>query len=162
MAGNRHHCATRSGQGFTLAELVVCLSIIAVVSLVAVPRFANALARTRAQSAAQRLAADIDAVRRTARTTATARTLLFDVAADTYHVVGMADPDRPSQTYLIKLREEPYNADLASVSAGGDSMLVFDAFGAPDTAASVLIVVGQWQWTVDVAARTGIVTVTSN
>ena len=71
----------------------------------------------------------------------------------------MKDIDRPSLTYTVKLAETPYSARITSASFGGDSDLVFNGFGIPDSGGTVVIRVGSYTKTITTEANTGKVTI---
>ena len=79
----------------------------------------------------------------------------FDVATNSYRLVGMTDPDRSATEYRVSLSEEPYSANIVSASFGGDAEIIFDGWGAPDSGGSVLVQVGNHQKTIDVSPDTG-------
>src|SRR5690606_27031377 len=60
-------------RGFSLLELVMVLTIIAILAAIATPRYANAMARYRADLAARRIAADLLLAQRLARTESRSR-----------------------------------------------------------------------------------------
>src|SRR5688500_9245400 len=62
---------TRAALGFTLIEIVMVLFIMAIVAAMAAPRYSQAIARYRLESAAGRVAADLEYARALARSTST-------------------------------------------------------------------------------------------
>lgn len=151
----------RPGRAFTLVELVLVTVIVAIFASIAVPRYANFVAQQRADAAAGRIKTDLALARRQARFSSTARTVTFDVGADSYTLVGMEDPDHPAQTYQVNIAAEPYNARITSVDFNGDTQLTFDGYGTPvDTGGTpvsgkVTVQAGDYQRvvTVDVNGR---------
>lgn len=135
----RQSHAEITARAFTLVELMVVMAIIATLALMAVPRFNNALGPRRAEMAANRVAADLDYARRHARMTATTVAVRFEATNSAYTLVGVADPDHPTQTYIVKLGDDPYRAALGSIDLGGDTNLIFDGWGDADTRAAIAV-----------------------
>ncbi len=148
-----------SRAAFTVAELVFVLVIISIIAALAVPRYANAVARYRAELSAARIAADLTFARRYAKFNSTDLKIGFDAAADSYELSGVPDPDDGSPDYVVQLSEEPYGADLVSADVGTDGFLWFNGFGLPDGAATIRVQVGTYGSQVTVDAATGRVTV---
>ena len=146
---------------FTVLELVVALAIVAMFASLAVPRYANFFARQRAESAARRIAIDLALAQRRAKFASATQTVTFDVAADAYELVGMQDPDHPTQPYVISLSDKPYGATIDSADFPGKTskVIVFDGYGMPDGGGTVVVEVGSYQWTITVDAQTGRATV---
>ena len=115
---------------------------------VAVPRYANSLALQRTDAAVRRIVADLNLVQRRARLTGKQQTVTFDVAGDTYSVGDLQDPDHPANPYVVNLSKPPYDAAIVSVDFGGDTALVFDGYGTPDSGGSIVIEVGRYQQTI--------------
>ena len=145
-------------RAFSLMELVVVLAIIAIAAAIAAPRYANAIARYRAETAARRVAADLAYARALAQQTSSNQTVAFDPATDVYTLAGVDDPDRPGQPYPVALAGRPYHADLAAASFGGAKSVTFDGFGTPSVGGTVTVRVGDYVYTLTVEAETGTVT----
>ena len=144
--------ASRHIPGFTLVELVFVMVLMAIVAGMALPRYANFLAHRRAEAAANRIASDIALAQRQAKFASSARTVTFDLAANSYTLVGIPHPDHPSQPYVVAMSDEPYAAVIVSADFGGDSTVVFNGYGMPDTSGSVVVRVGGYARTITVAA----------
>ena len=146
--------------GFSLVELVLVALIISVVAAIAVPRYANALARYRADAAARRVAADLQLARAEARSAGAARTLTFDVAAGALTINDVRPLNRgPGTTYRVLFGDEPYRAVLVTPDFGGDPAVTFDGYGNPDSGGSVWVRSGNSQRRVALSATTGLPTV---
>ncbi len=141
--------------GFSLVELVVVAAVLALLAALAIPRYARSVARWRAESAARRIAADIALAQRQARITSASQSIVFEVAGSAYTLVGMTHPDYPAQTYTVKLGAEPYLATVTSADFGGDSTLIFNGYGLPDSGGEVRISAGGLLYRVWVNADTG-------
>ncbi|NLS93371.1 MAG: prepilin-type N-terminal cleavage/methylation domain-containing protein [Planctomycetaceae bacterium] len=143
------------GGGFTLMELVIVTMIIGILSAVAAPRFAEALAEYRVEAAAAQIRSDLTEARLQAKITSAAQTVQFDDAAEAYTLVGVPDIDHPGQDRRILLLSR-FKASIDSVDCGGDAELAFDGYGIPDSSAEIVITCGNRQRTVTVAQETGL------
>ena len=146
-------------RALTLLELLMVMVIIGVITSIAVPRFAGAIANQRVEGAARRVVVDLALARRHAKTSTTSQTVSFNTVTNSYRLIGMTHPDHPDDEYKVWLSEEPYNATIVSAAFGGDAEIIFDGWGAPDSGGSVVVQVGSRQKTIDVDPDTGQVSV---
>jgi len=149
----------RSG-GFSLLEVALVLAILAIAAVMAVPRYARALTRYRVESAARRLAADLEYARTLAHDSSGTQTVTFNTAADTYTLTDLDDPDRPGLPYTVNLAGGPYRADLVSADFAGTVTITFDAYGTPDKGGSVRIAAGDYAFAIQVDSENGNITLT--
>jgi type IV fimbrial biogenesis protein FimT len=159
-AGRRAARAIRP-RGFTLTELAVVVSIIAVLSAIALPRFANASVERRLEAVTRRVVLDLGLAQRHARLSSASQTVVFLAATNSYTLPGVADFDRALNTYAVNLARPPYEAALVSASFGGQPQLVFDGYGTPanGVGGSIILRVGVRQKTITVDGATGAVSV---
>ena len=144
-----HHAA------FSIVELLMVLCIMAVLSAIAIPRYAASLARYRADATASRIAQDLEMIQSRAYSLSTTQSVIFSVSSNSYQVVGMSDPSLSSQPYIVRVSAAPYCATLQTVNFGGSNTISFDAFGQPATSGTVVISVGQEQRTVTINQSSG-------
>lgn len=132
------------GAAFTLIELTMVLVLVGVIAAIAMPRYANSLARYRVEQSAKRLQADLILARQLAiRGSRGIRVGFVTGSASNYFLAGVPDPDRPARgNYTVDLFDEPYAATFDTISVGGDDRLIFDGFGIPDTTATIMLLVG--------------------
>lgn len=145
---------------FSLFELVIVMSITAIIAAVAIPRYGQAIARYRADAAARRIAADLARTRQLARASSAARTIEFRLGANTYYLAAETDLANGKPGSLVALAEEPYHATLVSADFGGDGTVGFNGFGIPDSGGTVVLRVGSAQRTIAMDAATGATTIT--
>lgn len=148
-----------SGPAFTLLELLVVLIVMGVVASIAVPRYADSIARWRVEAAAGRIVADLSLARRHARSAGAEQTVLFSVSTDTYTLDGVRDPDGSDSNYTVSLAQEPYLATIVSADFGGDAGVVFDVYGMADSNGTAVVWVGKYSKTITVEGTTGRATV---
>lgn len=147
--------------GFTLIEVVCVVMIVGILSAIAIPRYGNALARYRVQTAAQRLAADL----RMTRDTALQQSKLFKMVfvsgtKSSYSVAGLKDLSRRAvAAYQVDLWDNPYRATIVRMSMTGVDRLSFDGFGMPDSSAAFQLGAGSFTYTVSVDGTTGEVSI---
>jgi prepilin-type N-terminal cleavage/methylation domain-containing protein len=146
-------------RAFTLLELSIVVVLISILAVVALPRFINATASHRLDTAAVRIVADLTMAQRQARISGTSQSVQFEPDKDGYGLPGVADIDHAGSTYYVQLFSEPYQASLVSADFGGDTEIIFDGYGTPDSGGSVVIQVQHQQKTISVDAQTGRATV---
>lgn len=145
----------RRSSGFSIVELVIAVLVLGILAAAAVPRFADALARQRVEAAARRVVADLEWARREASFHAAKQTVSFRAGSHRYCIApGPKNLDRRSRPYVVSLADAPYEVHLASAEAGGDSDVVFDPGGAPDSAATIVLEAGVYRATVTLSADT--------
>lgn len=157
------HCKERGvpcrASGFTLIEMVIVLLVISILAVVAQAKFASSLSFHQATGLARQIAKNIDSVCQTARATSTSKSIAFNVAAKTYTLVGVINPDRRSAIYTVSLTSNVANATFGTVNLGGDAVLNFNGFGLPDSGGAIQVMVGGVTKTVTVDINTGRTTV---
>jgi type II secretory pathway pseudopilin PulG len=140
--------------GFTLADMVIVVLIIGIMAAVAAPQFAESVATAHVEAAVQRIEQDLEFARKSANTRSENQPIVFDPEADTYTLPGVADLDRRSQDYVVRLGDAPYQVDLVSAEFGEapsvTSTLTFNMFGYPDQAGSIVVQFGNKVKTVSV------------
>jgi prepilin-type N-terminal cleavage/methylation domain-containing protein len=147
-------------RGFTLLELLVVVTVVAIVGKIALPRYANAVANARLNAALNRITADINMARSQAMTTSAPITISFNSNANTYTISGIKSLDNRSANYTVNLGSDPYYADLTSVSFGASLQSVtFDAYGVPDNSGLFTIYAGKAYKSISIEATTGKVSV---
>ncbi len=135
------------------------LTIVATVATIAVPRYGRSLARYRLDNAARRLVADLAYASTLARVTSREIEIKFKKGnkpdESYYYFDEIEDPDHPSRTYTVVLRDEPYRVILED--APNDLTFLFN--GMPKDARTFVLVAGNDQRTITVTKESGEVTV---
>ena len=142
----------RLAGGFSLIELVLVLAIIGVAAGIAIPRYADSLARYHVDAAARRIVADLALARTSARSVSASRTVTFRVASGTYEMLGVAHLDRPGSTYAVDLSAAPYGVTVVSADFAGQPEVIFDGYGVPSSGGAVSVRVGRFTKTVELDA----------
>ena len=145
--------------GFGLMELVVVLAIVGVMAAIAVPRYANSLARFRVDGAARRIVADLAMARASARQASQGTAVLFDVAGDRLTIPSVQNMNSSTAVYEDRLGDAPYNVSLVSANFGGSAQVTFDGYGMPNADGTVVVQVGTIQKTVSLSKVTGLATI---
>jgi len=141
--------------GFSLVELIIVLAIMTVLAGIALPRFGEAAVRYQSDLAARRIAADLRQAQSYARTTSRPCVVTFFAATETYQLVGVPSLNGEPGDYTVDLTDAPYEAKLVSASFGGDSQVVFDGWGVPDSDGTIVVAAGAEQKTVTLDGQTG-------
>lgn len=142
-------------RGFSLIELVLVMTIISTLAAIAVPRYANALARYRADAAARRVVADLAYARTLAKSSSASITVEVLKVSDALNILGADNIDQPGRGYQTVLSGRPYFADVFSADFGADHVVVFNGYGDVDTGGTVVVRVGPESRTVVLDADTG-------
>ncbi len=146
--------------GVTLAELLVVMAVIAVLSGAAISLLSGGQAQTAAEEAAARVTADIAFAQSDAIAHRAPRTLVFDEQRDSYVL------NANGATLVHPVSKRPYAVDLALLFQGtrvdlrdvdfaGVDSLRFDAQGVPAAGGSLCIQAGGQRLAISVAAVTG-------
>ena len=145
---------------FTLVELVIVVLVLGILAAAGAPRFAASLRYHRVESAARRVAADLRMAQRLARTASSDKTVSFDVGGDGYSIFPDVDDfDRPGQPYAVDLAAAPFAASVLSANFGGDSTVIFNGYGAPDSGGQVVVASGGERRTITVDGASGAVAI---
>ena len=155
-AGGR---AAASPAAFSLVELLLVITIIAIIAAMAVPRYGQSVARYRAQCAARRVAADLTLARAAAKAASHGRIVTFNTVAGSYTLGAVKHLDHAPQPYTVTLGDSPYHAQLYYADFGGAPQAEFDMYGAPKWSGTVIVRVGEFEQTVALSRDDGSVTV---
>jgi prepilin-type N-terminal cleavage/methylation domain-containing protein len=162
----------RARRGFTLAEMIVVIVILAIASLVAIPVFSTG-ADMQVRSAANKIAADLDYAKGLAVSHQKNYTVVFTPGSESYQIEDadgnvIAHPLRSGQfVENLSTDRRVGRVNIVSTNFTGDAV-TFDYLGAPYNASSPLLNSGRITLTadaftlyVDIEPVTGYVTITS-
>lgn len=141
---------------FSLNEMLVVITLMAILSAVAIPKWAGAMQSQRIKQAATRIVADLSRAQEAAYNTSTAKVVTFTVGSSQYLVSGVTPLDRRSGPYLVTLSDHPYSCTLVSVwGQTGTQTITFDGFGSPDKGGNIILASGSYRKTIVVDPGTG-------
>jgi prepilin-type N-terminal cleavage/methylation domain-containing protein len=148
-------------RAFTFVELVIVMLVMGIFAATAIPTFFNSLLFHRVETAARRVKADLELVRRTARLTSTEQVLTVTGMSYTTSA-AVADLDRPTQAYSVNFSKSPYSLDVVAANFGGLTEVRFNGYGTPSNGGTVVLQARNYQCTVTLDGTTGQATITSN
>jgi prepilin-type N-terminal cleavage/methylation domain-containing protein len=149
MTRRRGQPAVRSA--FTAIEVTIVVLIIGVLTSVGAPRYFESLAHYRIEAAARLVAMDLRMARNYAVRTSSPQTVDFDESAESYAIITLPDPERPSERYSVQLRLR-YDVNIHAAAFGAVDLVQFDMYGKPTSSGSVVLRVGSKQRTIEVDA----------
>ncbi len=150
--------------GMTILELVLVVGIIAVLSAIAIPRFANAIQGNTLDRAADRVAAAIRTARAGALRSRQSHKVVIDTTANTCTLwkicapaadQAVPDPDHPGQAYVLNAGDAPYRGVRIASTDFADNTVTFDRFGSPAAGGTITISLGTRSRTIRVMAGSG-------
>lgn len=122
---------SRKIKAFSLIELILVVSIVGVVSAIALPRLGSVLDTHRVDQAAARLANDLELLRTAARARSTTTTLTVNGKFSEWTLSGTKDPAAADPDSTVRLAEAPYFASFDSSVTPGELVLTFNPSGIP-------------------------------
>lgn len=144
---------------FTLVELVIVCLVCAILAAVAGPKYLNAYNKSRVNSAAQRIKADVEYTRQRAVALSQSHTVQFNTTLEQYSLLGVTDTDHSARSYIVALGAVPYQVNVTTAVFGAGADLVYDLHGIPTSGGVVTVQSGGYTQTVTVNADTGNVSV---
>lgn len=143
-------------RGFTLAELLIALLMVAILAAVALPKWTDSLRRRRLAMAANRIVADIHRAQSAAYASSSAKVITFNTGLHQYTIAGLSSLATGSSDYTVNLADEPFQCRLNSVwGQTGTQLLTFNGYGEAATSGNIVISAGGDQKTIAFSAATG-------
>ncbi len=159
--GHMNTALNRLNRGFSMIELVIVVTILGIITAIAVPKFADAATGRKLQAGKKQLLADIETAKLRARATSKQHTLKFYPSEEIYVIVEGNEITREAIVIARDFSEEPFDIDLNRTNLGGDQVMVITAFGDISPSGRVQLRYSTTALTVDIegVADTGIVPV---
>jgi len=145
----------RHRTAFTLLETMLVVALLAIIAVIAIPRYNNSLYSYRTAMAANRLSADLAIARNDAWVSGTSRTVTLDPGNNQYQLTGIPDQDKKTQANTtVSLAMAPYCATLVS-STFQNNTITFNGYGTPSAGGQIVLGAGTYRKTVVLDAVTG-------
>jgi prepilin-type N-terminal cleavage/methylation domain-containing protein len=122
--------------GFSIIELVVCLTILAVAAAIAVPRYAASQQRYRVLTAGERVAGDVARACELARAASQTVTVTFTINNPVY---SAATGTGKAGGFACDLSAPPYECWVQGADFGGSPLLQVTGYGVPVAAGTVTV-----------------------
>jgi len=145
----------RACRGFSLLELACVTALVAITAAIALPRYADSLARYRVELACRRIIADLNLIRMRAWAQGTCESARFDPDAETMTLICDPDINFPSRNYIVHFNQAPYYADIVERDFSGRTFMYYNRYGQPCGGGYVVLRVGNVQRKVVVDGQTG-------
>lgn len=144
---------------FTLVELVMILLIVGIIAAIAMPRLATGQSRYLVDSAARRIAADLDRARTQAVASSRSVSVVFRAAESVYSIAGLEALDRRTANTVVQISQEPYKARIVQVNFNGSATLTWDGFGTASASGSITVAVGTDHRLITIDQSTSVITI---
>lgn len=129
----------RAAVGFSLVEVVLVVTIMAVIAAIAMPRYARAAAGYRAEAAARAVAEHLKLVRARAMAGSRAWTITIRTNAATVSATPTSTSADTSDDLNLVISTEPWRASISAADFLGDARFSFDGFGTPSLPGTVTV-----------------------
>lgn len=141
--------------GFTLADVMITVLIIGILSAIATPRLADTLGTLTLEAAAKQVTADLRYARQYAKTRGKSQSVTFDASSDSYELNGINDLHHSSEPYVVVLSDSNIPVGIDSATFGSSPTVTFDRYGKPDYGGTIVISKNGETKTIAVEATTG-------
>lgn len=131
-----------SARAFSLIELLMVMIMMGVIGAMAVPRYQNSLAKYRVDSSANRLIAELERARETARAGSVTIKATVKTSDSTCSFTGVKSLDLKSGTTVIEFNKDPYSTKIRATTYAVGGALTLDAWGQVATAGTIDLVSG--------------------
>ena len=147
--------------GFSFVELILIISIIGILSMIAIPKFGNLLNDVSEKAVAERIVEDLNFIRNYAISHHDTTWMVVDDTQNQYALyVGPTSGSRtlipdPQTLELdtLDLDEDYEGVSITSVSFGGSSEVSFNRWGTPSSGGTIVLNSGSR--TITLVAETG-------
>ncbi len=148
--------------GFTLAEIIIVILILAVAAAVVIPR-ATGMSEMQVQSAAGELCSDLEYAQSVAVSTQQPVTVSFSTTGNCYSMSnqsGVLIHPITKKSFVTTYGTGAYgDVRINAADFHGAATVTFDSLGAPDQDGSVTLLAGSQRYQIAVAPVTGRVSV---
>lgn len=138
-----------------MIELLILIVVVSILAAVGIGIHAGSTTQRQLDGTVKRIRADLALARQNAMATGSTQTVTFSPNTGTYTLAGVRDLDRPENEYVVNLSVPPYEASILSADFDGDTEVVFDAYGRPDSGGTLVVRVGNDEATLTVDAEIG-------
>jgi len=164
-----HASKRRADRGFTLVEVLVVVTIIAIAAAVVVPSMSQT-GSLGVQAGGRMIIADLLFAQNDAIAQQKSRKVVFTTAQNKYHLAALDGTvlgvnwkagEASSGNYIVDFNNDDRfpGVKIENANFGDDGEIVFDALGSPDTGGTVEVVFGAFRYRITVTAMTGRVTI---
>ena len=142
-------------RAFSLIEMVIVVTIIGIVSAIALPRFASSQTGRRASAAKRIIFSDIEMVKLRARATSKTHIIKFYPADNRYIVFEGTTLNRQSAVLLRDISESPFELGIDLTSLGVSQEATITAYGEVSPAFTVGIEADDQTISIEIAGVDG-------
>jgi len=114
---------------FSMIELVVVISITAIIATIAVPKFADASSGRRLSTASKTLNSDIQWTKIRSRATSKTHVIKFYPSENRYIIVQGTEVKREAIVLTRDFDDDPFNLSIKRTNLTGDLVVVVSPFG---------------------------------
>ncbi len=152
-------------KGISLFEITIVMLVLGILAAVAAPRFSGSFQSSKLVAAANRIAGDLDYVRRVALNEGKTTTFHCDATSDRYWSGEVSFPQFPGQLLNVNIKAVDHPTFELKADFDGQASLSFDFEGVPHVGStplqngSITLTSGSRTLVIQIAAGTGDTTV---